>query len=715
MIWIEAAGLLAAGPGAAAYDLILLFIFSLLFAAASLLPVQTDGQLPARRWRLAAAAGAAVQLPMLALSAALASGLSLPPQVLASAGYGQLWLLTLALAWPALARRGPAVLDRILALLAVGGGIASWAAPTLMTAWDQSLGAAWLAPAFALGLDVGLLCLAGLRRSPDWRLVAACLGLAGAGNGAALLIGASAFGLPGWPRLTSLAAFPVLSLVGIRAMARSGQTLQTRREGSSEPSNGVALPPESVAALLGLLDISDPLRLMQQSVEALARGLRSAYVMVVTHDGPTDSLVFAPGFDLLRERAMRAARQPAKLLPQLAQAVIGHHRLAWDTSERSESTVLARALSIAQAAPALLLPLHQDPRLPASALLILTPYGDRQAALRRSQALEAATSLLGKRLGQLSHQAGAPGGAKPDQDADLKAAELQISQLQAEQVQLLELIGQFPVSGPPGRQALGEQIADLQASLQAAQDQIRQLNAEIGRQADRLQAAQAAPEPAQAWPATAARLIQSLRPPLTSLLGYCTLLLGKSGEGLDPTQRKYLGKIHEDADRISALLGSLLGPNAPSAGLALIEQATCPVGDCLRQAIRRCAPLFMQKDLRLQVEPLPDLPPVGADASAVTQMLEQLLGWAAAAAPPGGQVTAGVEQPDGGRPDYVVLTVTRPGLPGPQDDPALAVLRALVESAGGRLWIEPLAGEGIRSSLLLPLSQLPSPASATAG
>jgi signal transduction histidine kinase len=106
---------------------------------------------------------------------------------------------------------------------------------------------------------------------------------------------------------------------------------------------------------------------------------------------------------------------------------------------------------------------------------------------------------------------------------------------------------------------------------------------------------------------------------------------------------------------------------------------------------------------------------VGADASAVTQMLEQLLGWAAAAAPPGGQVTAGVEQPDGGRPDYVVLTVTHPGLPGPQDDPALAVLRALVESAGGRLWIEPLAGEGIRSSLLLPLSQLPSPASATAG
>jgi signal transduction histidine kinase len=708
MIWTEAAGLLAAAPGAAAYDLILLFAFSLLYAAASLLPETSDWR-TASRWRLAAAAGVAVQLMMLALSAALAAGLPFAPEFLASAGYAQLWLLTMALAWPVLAPQGAASFDRSLALLAIGGGAAAWAAPAITTAWDQSLGTSWLAPALALGLDLGLLVLAAWRRPSGWQLLAAGLALTLAGNAAALLAGSSALGLPGLPRLASLAAFPVLMLVGMQALAAPAGARRLPQDSIPGPSGPAPLAPEAVAALIGLLEVTDPARLIQRSVEALGRGLRAAYVLVVNLDSQANWLLFAPGFDLLREQPMRAARQPASLLPEMTQALAERKRLAWEKEDRAEWRVLGRALGIAQAAPGLLLPLSREAKLPASGLLMLTPFGGRHATLKDNQALERAALNLGRRLWQLSTSQSPGGRSEPLPDGALQQAEQQIAQLQAEQAELLQMIAQPPASDLPGGQALAEQVGELQASLQAAQNQIRQLNAEIGRQADRMQDVPRMAGPALDGPEAAARIIQSLRPPMTSVIGYCELLLGKSGEGLDPAQRRYILNIYENVGRISALLGSLLQPGAPPAGPAAGQPPVARADQCLKQAIRRAAPLFKEKHLRLRLNAPPELLPLQAETATVTQILEQLLCQAAEAAPPGSEVVAGIGPAASAQAGFAVLSVAHLGPPGSPDEPAVAVLQGLAESAGGRLWIELQSGQGVRASLLLPLRQTKAP------
>lgn len=219
-----------------------------------------------------------------------------------------------------------------------------------------------------------------------------------------------------------------------------------------------------------------------------------------------------------------------------------------------------------------------------------------------------------------------------------------------------------------------------------------------------------------------ANVSHEFKTPLTAIQGFAETLL--AGALDDPkNNRRFLEIIREHAARLARLTNDLLKLARIEAGK--LEVQFFPVS--LGELIEGCADTSLLKSTRKQItldlEVPPNLPPVRADASLLHEVLQNLLDNAIQYTPPGGKIHVSAAA----RNREAVVTVDDTGIGIPVVDQeriferfyrvdaarsreaggtglGLSIAKHIVEAHGGRIWVESEVGRGSKFSFSVPLS-----------
>jgi signal transduction histidine kinase len=212
-----------------------------------------------------------------------------------------------------------------------------------------------------------------------------------------------------------------------------------------------------------------------------------------------------------------------------------------------------------------------------------------------------------------------------------------------------------------------------------------------------------------------------LRTPLTNIAGYVELLSDTEQANPTPGQLHMLQIVSRNTERLCRLVEDLLTLSSSDLGVHTSDPVRLDVREVLTGVRSALAPLLHGRDLTLDLDVPPDLPPVAGQPDVVARVLEHLLSNAVKFTPDGGRVSLAVTV-DG---DALVVTVADNGHGIAADDLphvfdrfyraakaqdlaiqgtglGLAVTRALVETVGGTVDLESAAGRGTTATVRLP-------------
>jgi len=214
-----------------------------------------------------------------------------------------------------------------------------------------------------------------------------------------------------------------------------------------------------------------------------------------------------------------------------------------------------------------------------------------------------------------------------------------------------------------------------------------------------------------------------LRTPMTSIKGYTDLLyLGAAGE-VNEDQRRFLGIIKSNVDRLTMLVHDLLDISRIETGRMRFDFKPLSMGQIINELLLAMRAQAEERDLQLVANVPADLPPVRGDHDRVTQILTNLVANACQYTPSGGQITVTVRFTDG----FVQVDVADTGIGIATEDQqkiferffradhplvhetdgtglGLPIVKSLVELHGGRIWVESELGKGSTFSFTLPVA-----------
>jgi histidine kinase len=213
-----------------------------------------------------------------------------------------------------------------------------------------------------------------------------------------------------------------------------------------------------------------------------------------------------------------------------------------------------------------------------------------------------------------------------------------------------------------------------------------------------------------------------LRTPLTAIQGSMEGLL----DGVLPAVPETYQQIHQEAGRLARLVDDLQELSRVEAGASQLEIKPAQVGSLILTTIKRLTPQAGKKNIDLSADLPKDLPLVLVDEARITQVLTNLVSNALQYTPQGGKIHILARQIK----DEVQVSITDTGIGIPSEHMAhlftrfyrvdksrsrqagggsgigLTIARHLVESHGGRLWVEsPGAGQGSTFFFTLPISR----------
>lgn len=228
-------------------------------------------------------------------------------------------------------------------------------------------------------------------------------------------------------------------------------------------------------------------------------------------------------------------------------------------------------------------------------------------------------------------------------------------------------------------------------------------------------------------------MVQELRTPLTSLVGYVDLLLSESAGILGEMQHKFLLRVSSNVSRLRTMLDELTRVAALDTGQYTLAPSPVDVIAVIEDAITRAGGHFREKNLMVHLNLAEDVPWFSADEDAVGQIMDQLLMNAYLASPVNGEIFittrrqptslsrngtreavdslfVAVEDRGGGiAPEDQARVFSRkykaehPLIEGLGDKGVgLALAKALVEAHGGILWLESRQGVGSSFNFVLP-------------
>jgi len=212
-----------------------------------------------------------------------------------------------------------------------------------------------------------------------------------------------------------------------------------------------------------------------------------------------------------------------------------------------------------------------------------------------------------------------------------------------------------------------------------------------------------------------------LKAPLTSIQGATDLILMEKEGEITPGQRRFLGLIRGNADRLNRLIHDLLDLSRIDAGFQEARPKNAGVASLVRDALESMRPQSLEKNITLEMQDLVSIPKVKMVVDRIRQVLTNLISNAIRFTPGGGRVWI-----DGRVENHeVVVGVHDTGIGIPpefhekvferflQVAPAafreggtglgLTISKKIVEAHGGRMWVESLPGAGSHFYFTLPL------------
>ncbi len=267
-----------------------------------------------------------------------------------------------------------------------------------------------------------------------------------------------------------------------------------------------------------------------------------------------------------------------------------------------------------------------------------------------------------------------------------------------------------------------EEVSLLTGQLETAQGEIEHLQEKLAMLESALARPSASGSPPQL--AVLVSLIQDLRQPMSSILGYTDLLLGESVGILGALQRNFLERIKASTERMTTILDDLIRVTAIDTGTLTLDQQNVQVAEVIEDAFTSVGAQFREKGISLRMDIADDLPTVEADHDAIHQIISRLLANACAASQPSTEVVVtagtqsddyllisvrdtggGIQPTDQGRVFARTYRADRPLIEGVGDTGVgLSVAKALTEAQGGRIWVESEPSKGSVFSVLLPTS-----------
>lgn len=212
-----------------------------------------------------------------------------------------------------------------------------------------------------------------------------------------------------------------------------------------------------------------------------------------------------------------------------------------------------------------------------------------------------------------------------------------------------------------------------------------------------------------------------LRSPLTVAKGFVDLLLQGSLGPLSPQQAQVLGRVQDRCQGMLHLTEDLVDTAALRAGGSSLDLRRVDLAAVLTSLAESARVLAEAKDIQVELDLAPELPPAMADRRRLEQVVDNLVSNAIKYSHPGTTVRVHARRVEKGL--IVVVSDQGPGIPAEEQDLVfepfqrgtnrptagesstglgLSIARGLVAAMGGRLWLSSRPGEGASFSFTLP-------------
>jgi signal transduction histidine kinase len=222
-----------------------------------------------------------------------------------------------------------------------------------------------------------------------------------------------------------------------------------------------------------------------------------------------------------------------------------------------------------------------------------------------------------------------------------------------------------------------------------------------------------------------ANMSHEFRTPLNAIIGFTEVLQDQIPGPLNAEQLEYLGDVHNAGQLLLRLINDVLDLAKVEAGRLELFYETFPIAQTVREAVTALRGAAEKKGITLHLNLPPDLGLITADQIRLKQILFNLLSNAVKFTDHGGvSVTAAIE--DG----QLHLAIADTGIGIRAEDMqrifvefsqvdasharrhegtglGLALSKRLVETHGGRIWLESQFGTGSEFHVLLPLQPPP--------
>ena len=142
-----------------------------------------------------------------------------------------------------------------------------------------------------------------------------------------------------------------------------------------------------------------------------------------------------------------------------------------------------------------------------------------------------------------------------------------------------------------------------------------------------------------------ASMSHELRTPLTSIKEGTGLLLDGVGGATSERQRKLLGIIAEESNRLISLVNTLLDLSKMEAGMMRYDFETSAIDPLIKRAVGEITPLVEAKQIQFESALDGPMPAVRLDPERILQVLRNLMGNAVKFTPKGGQVSVAAKPP----------------------------------------------------------------------
>lgn len=536
-------------------------------------------------------------------------------------------------------------------------GLANWGETPPGTAYNQTFQATLWGWGTLLWLLVGIFLMI-VRRPNGWGYGFAFLILNLLGQFLTLMLERRG-DYAGGVRLAELAAYPfLLTLSGRFPLARSHSQPLPRPAAGETPKSETSMverrrysaDPKTVHALLDLTSDLQGGKLHAAMARAVSQVMLADLCFVIYLSEEGRQLVFAGGYDLIREEPVEGASVSRETVPMLASALQRGRPLRMPASSTSADVRgLAQLLGLEQAGHLLMVPIQDVEREVFGGILLLSPYSNRlwtaedQTFLsnvaadlvpllqrhRRILALEEQNTQLTQLREKLNSLEGEKRALQEHIEAlrsELEKSRLAESQAQEQIRELTRLLAesQQALQGLHARNAelelklerrgTSEEVHQLEKELRNALVEVARLQNQLGEANARILELEKALEhaPAKEFAEQAeviAAIAQELRQPLSSLIGYTDLLLGESVGILGAMQRKFVERIRAAIERMRSLVDDLIQVTLIEGGLAKLNPETVDLNKIIDSAMAYTSGQMREKNITLHLELPKESPP----------------------------------------------------------------------------------------------------------